>query len=63
MRGKKPNGHIPKWKPCALTRVSVNYTPDGTYATYSDGRPVAIELTLNFVETKLIFRQDIEAGY
>lgn len=63
MRGKKPNGHIPKWKPCALTRVGVNYTPDGTYATYADGRPVAIELTLNFVETKLIFRQDIEAGY
>ena len=63
MRGKKPNSHIPKWKPCALTRVGVNYTPDGTYATYADGRPVAIELTLNFVETKLIFRQDIEAGY
>jgi len=63
MRGKKVNPHIPKWKPCALTRVGVNYTPDGTYATYDDGRPVAIELTLNFIETKLIFRQDIEDGF
>lgn len=63
MRGKKMNPHLPKWKPCALTRVGVNYTPDGTYATYDDGRPVAVELTLNFIETKLIFRQDIEDGF
>ena len=45
---------------CAITQVDVNYTPDGTYATYEGGEMVAVGLTLNFQETKLIFADEVE---
>ena len=59
MTGAGPNKKIAQYKPCAMTRIDVNYTPDGTYATYSDGTPVAITLSLSFMETKLIFANEI----
>lgn len=59
MSGAGLNKKLAQYKPCAITRVQVNYTPDGTYATYSDGSPVAIELQLGFMETKLIFANEI----
>lgn len=64
-KGTNPHPYLPMWKMCAITDVSVNYTPDGTYATYGGtdseayGSPVATELSLTFQETKLIYRQDI----
>jgi len=47
-----------KFKTCALTTVSVNYTPDGTYMTYSDGTMTSYELTLTFNELDPIYQQD-----
>ena len=44
---------------CALTQVDVGYTPDGMYATYADGTPVATDLTLNFQETKIVFSEEV----
>ena len=43
----------------AVTQVDVNYTPDGAYATYGDGQPVAIELAINFQETKINFAEEV----
>ena len=63
MHGDKPHPWLIQFKPCAISRVEVNYTSDGTFATYSDGAPVAVELSLNFMETKLIFSDEVEAGY
>lgn len=63
MTGSDTNEKLPQFKPCGISKVQVNYTPDGTYATYDDGYPVATELQLNFTETKIIFRQDVEAGF
>jgi hypothetical protein len=63
MRGSDLNNNVPQYKMCALTQVDVNYTPDGTYATTRDGRMVAYQMSLNFQETKLIFREDVDAGY
>ena len=63
MRGGDTNKWIPQYKPCAITQVEVNYTPDGTYATYEDGSPVATELSIKFIETKLIFDNEIEKGF
>jgi hypothetical protein len=45
---------------CAITQVDINYTPDGTYATYEDGSMVAIELSVAFQESKLIFSSEVE---
>ncbi len=54
---------LAQFKPCALNRVAVNYTPDGSYASLPNGEPVAVELQLNFTETKILFKSDIEAGF
>jgi len=63
MSGSETNKKIEQFKPCAIRKVAVNYTSDGTYATYSGGEPVATELTLNFLESKLLFKKDIAAGF
>ena len=63
MKGSKPHGWISQFKPCAISNIVVNYTPDNTYATYSDGSPVATEIRLNFQETKLIFRDEVDKGF
>jgi len=54
-----------RFKLCALTGMSVNYTNAGTYATYSDGTPVAIRMNLTFKEINPIYNEDYlqsEAG-
>ena len=49
-------------KPCALTNFGVNYTPDGAYATYADGSPVAYNLQFSFSELEPIYDKDYESG-
>ena len=63
MKGNSPHKWLVQYKPCAISNVVVNYTPDNTYATYSDGSPVATEIRLNFQETKLIFRDEVDKGF
>ena len=63
MTGSSVNLNVPQFKPCAIRKVGVNYTSDGTYATYRDGEPVATELTLNFLESKVLFKEDINRGF
>jgi len=64
MSGSNPHPYLIQFKPCAISGVEVNYTPDGTYNTYrGTSAPVAVELRLNFMETKLIFSEEVELGY
>ena len=60
MKGSSEHDVLPRFKMCAVTQVDVNYTPDGTYATYADGQPVAMTLTLNFQETKICFAEEVD---
>ena len=59
MRGTAVHNVLPIYKMLAVTQVDVNYTPDGAYATYGDGQPVAIELAINFQETKINFAEEV----
>ena len=59
MAGSKEHPVLPRFKMCAVTQVDVNYTPDGTYATYGDRQPVAMTLAINFQETKLCFAEEV----
>lgn len=59
MKGGTEHPVLPRFKMCAITQVDVNYTPDGSYATYHDGQPVAMTLAINFQETKLVFAEEI----
>jgi hypothetical protein len=60
MRGGVRNPDVPQYKMCAITNVEINYTPDGTYATYGDGTMVAYGLSLSFQEMKLVFAEEVE---
>ena len=63
MRGPTEHEVLPRYKMLAVTQVDVNYTPDGAYATYrDDGQPVAIELSINFQETKINFAEEAISG-
>lgn len=54
---------LPKIKPCICKSISVNYTPDGVWATRTDGKPVAIEVEMSFEEIEIVVSQDVSAGY
>ena len=60
MHGGKVHPYLVQFKPCAISKVEVTYTPDGTFSTYSDGAPTAVELRLNFMETKVVFAQEVD---
>ena len=45
-------------KTCALTGTSVNYTPEGAFASYDGGQPVSVLLTLAFQELEPIYDSD-----
>ena len=49
-----------KFKECALMNMSVNYTPDGNYATYEDGVMTAYEMRLSFTEIEPIFNDEYD---
>ena len=64
LRGSNRNRFLPRYKMCAITDVNVNYTPDNVYATIDRNMPVATELKISFMETKLVFSEDIkERGF
>jgi hypothetical protein len=51
-----------KIKDCYLRSVSTNYNAS-SMAFHPDGRPVEIDLSLNFVEEETISRRDVKDGY
>jgi hypothetical protein len=55
------NQYLPKYKLCGITDVSINYTAAGAYSTVGDkGSPTATELTITFLESKLIFADEVK---
>jgi len=60
LSGNKEHPYLNKFKECALTGCSVNYTPYGSYMTYdgNDKSMVAYELSLTFQELEPIFDDD-----
>ena len=48
------------FKECALTNMSMKYTPDGNYATYEDGVMSSYEMTMQFKELEPVFNDDYE---
>jgi len=50
--------YIGKIKECALTGFSVQYTPDGNYATFEDGVMTSYQISMTFQELEPIFNSD-----
>jgi len=55
-----PNSHpfLNKFKPMALTNMSINYTGSNNYSTYADGTPIHINVTLQFTELNPVYTED-----
>jgi len=53
------NPHLPKYKLSGITGVNVSYVTDGNYMSFSDGKPIGVQLTVSFTEAKLVFKDEI----
>lgn len=54
----KDHPFLNRIKDCALTGLNVNYTGAGTYATYHDGAPVSMSMSMTFKELNPIYHED-----
>ena len=60
MLGKLHNPNIPRITTSVLQRVSVNYSPNhGVWASLPNGAPLAIDMTLDFLEMELVDRNRV----
>jgi len=56
------NPYVHRIGECVLENINVDYGPNG-WATFNDGSPVQIKLTLQFKETVIVDKNRIRAGY
>lgn len=60
MLGSKDNPNIPRITTSVLQRINVNYSPNsGVWATLPNGAPVAVDVTLEFLELEIVDRSRI----
>ena len=57
-KGNRPHPFLNLFKPCVLSDMSVNYTGENVYATYADGTPLSMVMTLTFKELLPIYEED-----
>ena len=50
--------YLNRFKECALSSCTVQYTPDGNYNTYSDGVMTSYSMQLGFSELEPVFNDD-----
>ena len=60
-KGNQDHPFLHKFKQCALTDMSVNYTGDGIYATYADATPISMIMDLTFKELEPIYDSDYDS--
>lgn len=60
MSGGKIHPFLHRFKPCALTGMSVNYNGSGQYASYADATPVHMQLSLQFQELTPIYKESYD---
>ena len=58
MKGGDAHPFLNAFKACALSNMTVNYSASGTYATYDDGTPVHMNMSLKFQELNPIYAED-----
>lgn len=59
-KGRAEHPFLNSFKTCALTQMNVNYTGSGTYATYHNGVPVHMNMSLSFKELNPIYAEDYD---
>lgn len=61
-KGKGLNKSIHKHTSCVLADMTVNYTPNGQFATFADGTPTQINIQLTFRELGVLTKDKIKEG-
>ena len=56
--GRREHNALNKFKECALTNASVQFTPDGNYSTFPDGVMTSYQKRLSFRELSPVFNDD-----
>ena len=59
-KGSGEHPYLNNFKQCFLENMSVNYTGEGTYATYEEGEPISMIMTLQFKELQPIYDIDYD---
>jgi|TARA_R100000027_G_scaffold66065_1_gene61336 hypothetical protein len=62
-QGNIEHKFLNKFKQCFMESINVNYTADGTYATYDDGTPVSMVMDLGFKEIEPVYDIDYDGKY
>ena len=62
-KGAELQPYMNKFKECALTSMSVQYAPDGPFATYTDGSMTSYGMSLTFQELEPVFDNDYGEDY
>jgi len=57
-KGNKLHPFLHRFKQCALSDMSVNYTGENVYATYNDGTPISLIMNLTFKELVPVYEED-----
>lgn len=58
------NTHITRINTCVLERIEVDYAPtSGVYATFRNGHPVAVRMSLGFRELEPIHKERVLQGF
>ena len=56
--GETNHPYIGKIKECALKSFNVNYTPNGSYSTFTDGILTSYQISMQFTELEPVFADD-----
>ena len=56
--GAEEHPYIGKIKECALQSFNVEYTPEGNYATFTDGVMASYQISMTFQELEPVFNND-----
>lgn len=59
LKGDKDNPMIPRVTTSVLKSINVNYTPQGVWSSLPDGSPVAIHISMEFLEMELVDRSRV----
>ena len=57
------NEYIPRIGRCALNSISVDYTPNSIFSSFTDNSPTAVVVTMQFSEMGILTREVVEKGY
>jgi hypothetical protein len=57
------NDYLPKIARCALTTVTVDYTPNSVWSSFNDNSPTAVTLSLQFSEMGILTREAVDMGF